>query len=67
MVDIIFFIMECCNLHVTQPLFFGKNFTGVFQVIDFTTIANLNLLLEVLQVRQYSNLSLKYNFANSGS
>jgi hypothetical protein len=31
------------------------------------TVANLNLLLEVLQVRQYSNLSWEYNFANSGS
>ncbi len=27
----------------------------------------LSLLLEVLQVRQYSNLSWEYNFANSGS
>src|SRR5438046_2171350 len=28
---------------------------------------HLNLLLKVLQVRQYSNLSWEYNFANSGS
>ena len=33
----------------------------------YATIANLSLLLEVLQARQYSNLSWKYNFANSGS
>ena len=45
-----------------------------FRVIDFTWSilsyamnVNLSLLLEVLQVRQYSNLSWEYNFANSGS
>ncbi len=68
------------TLEFAQSYYFGSAFiiamSIFFQVIDFTwsvfvlcysIIANFSLLLEVLQVRQYSNLSCEYNFANSGS